>query len=392
MSNVSQDNNEEASVWKMGVFDAHCHPTQRMHLVEQIPTMKAAALTVMATRAQDQELVVQIAKRYAMKIEDLSTSDSSVCRVTPAFGWHPWNSHEIFDDTLKDGSPKSLDNEAKIAHYQAVLNPPPADKEFMLALADPQPLSDCVADTKRRLEEFPTALVGEVGLDKAFRIPEAWLPGVIGNQGEGRPPGGREGRKLSPYHVDMDHQKKILTAQLQLAGDMQRSASVHGVQAHGVLYETLHTLWKGHERASRRKRDKRRSEIGILGNAGTQDDPSNTTFPPRICLHSYSGPVDTTKQYLHASVPIDFYFSFSMVVNFSTAAASKTEKVIKALPDDRILVESDLHAAGERMDAALEAVVKKVCELKQWSFKDGALQLAANWKRFIFGDSLTTEQ
>jgi len=405
MESKHQDNSDDggASLWQTGVFDAHCHPTDTMHLVDKIPTMNATALTIMATRAQDQELVVKVAKQHALKPEDIKASSNMANwrGVVPSFGWHPWFSHQIFDDiSLNPGASSTLDDDAKTAHYQSVLTPSPQDKQFLLRLPNPLPLSQFLAETKRRLEEFPLALIGEVGLDKSFRIPDAWLPGqeAQSKYEEGLTPGGREGRKLSPFRVDMAHQKKILTAQLRLAGEMGRAASVHGVQAHGVVYETFVSLWKGHEREVQSKRDKKRR--GSVGNAHVLEPPSasevvdskkSKPFPPRICLHSYSGPAETLKQYLHASVPVDIFFSFSTAINFSEAAEAKTAQVIKALPDERILVESDLHTAGERMDAALENVVRRVCEVKEWELNDGTERLAANWKRFVFGNTVEIE-
>jgi len=393
---------EKSSIWQAGVFDAHCHPTDTMHLVDKIPTMNATAFTIMATRAQDQQLVEQVAKRHPLKLEDIQSSKnvSDWRGVVPSFGWHPWFSHQLFDDITNPAVSSMLDDDAKIAHYQSVLMPTPQDQQWLIRLPNPRPLSQFLAETKQRLEEFPLALIGEVGLDKSFRIPEAWLPGqeAESKYEEGLTPGGREGRKLSPFRVDMTHQKKILTAQLRLAGELRRAASVHGVQAHGVVYETLASLWKGHEREVQSKRDKKRR--GSVGNAHAHepsfvdsgDGKNGKPFPPRVCLHSYSGPAETLKQYLHASVPVDIFFSFSTAINFSEAAETKTVQVIKALPDECILVESDLHTAGERMDSALEDVVKRVCEVKGWQLKDGAERLAANWRRFVFGDMIETEK
>jgi Tat protein secretion system quality control protein TatD with DNase activity len=55
------------------------------------------------------------------------------------------------------------------------------------------------------------------------------------------------------------------------------------------------------------------------------------------------------------------------------------------LPEDRLLIESDLHTAGQQMDDLLEEVARQICELRGWSLQQGVQRLADNWKRFVFG-------
>ncbi|KAF2402089.1 cut9 interacting protein-like protein Scn1 [Trichodelitschia bisporula] len=369
--------------WHLGVFDAHCHPTDTMASIDEIPHMKARALTIMATRAQDQHLVAEVADKLGSKDKD---KDDVECRVIPSFGWHPWFSHQMFDED--EYNSKSLSDDDKVRHYQSVLAPTPEDHNFILSLPSPRPFSEFLTQTRDFLERFPPALIGEVGLDKAFRIPEAWLPDSRGCD-DSLTPGGREGRQLSQYRVQMEHQRKVLKAQLALAGEMQRAVSVHGVQAHGVLFDTLSETWKGHERKVLSRRERKRQVGGPTESTEEARMPSSgpQPYPPRVCLHSYSGPPDSVKLYLQPSIPTEIYFSFSTAINFSSAAASKAEAVICALPDDRILAESDLHTAGPRMDRHLEDIVRKICDLKGWTLDHGVKQLGDNWQRFVFGGS-----
>lgn len=308
----------------------------------------------------------------------------------PCFGWHPWFSHQMFDENAYDNV-TSLSNDQKIAHYRSVLTPQSDDKDFLSSLPDPRPFSQFIEQTRSYLQRFPLALIGEVGLDKGFRIPEDWLPGEKKDRDDSLTPGGREGRKLSPYRVSMDHQRSVLLAQLRLAGEMGRACSVHGVQAHGVVFATLAETWKGHEKKVLSKKEQKREAIAQKNNAApedSQDEPEEVggkPYPPRICLHSYSGSPEYIKQYTNPAIPADIFFSFSSVINFSTPAAAKSEEAIKAVPDERLLIESDLHMAGDRMDGYLEEIVRKICDIKGWSLEEGVNKLGENWKRFVFG-------
>jgi Tat protein secretion system quality control protein TatD with DNase activity len=386
-------NEEQQFPWHLGVFDAHCHPTDTMSSISSIPKMNAKVLTVMATRAQDQGLVSSVADDIGLK-HDQEASEAQWnerSKIIPAFGWHPWFSHQMFDETEYVGA-KTLNDYQRMAHYQSVLVPIIKDKDFLLNLPDPRPFSHFLNQTKKSLENYPLALIGEVGLDKVFRIPEAWLPEHQDDRDDSLTPGGREGRRLSPYRVSMEHQRKLLKAQLNLAGEMKRAVSVHGVQAHGILFDTLSETWKGHEHKilSRRERkelkaaQERDADVNSSEESGNTADDDPRPYPPRICLHSYSGPPDQAKQYLNSTIPAEIFFSFSEVINFDKSS-SKAEDVIKMLPDDRILIESDLHTAGPRMDKYLEAIVRRICNIKGWSLEDGVRQLGKNWKGFVFG-------
>ncbi|KAM0275945.1 hypothetical protein ACHAQH_007246 [Verticillium albo-atrum] len=406
--------------WDAGVYDAHCHPTDIIASLESIQHMRAAALTVMATRSQDQALLVDLAAsplaiRSAESLNSFQKNKSArnEGRVIPSFGWHPWFSHQLYDDSnpeaeqtyrpVRDSEPDL--QAAKQKHYAAVLSPSPSptDTAFLDSLPMPTPLSAYIAATRARLDEHPLALVGEIGLDKAFRLPQAFDDETRAARDPTMTPGGREGRMLSPQHVRMNHQTVVLKAQLALAGSLGRPVSVHGVQAHGVLYDTLAASWKGHEKEVLSRRQKRRIAEGAedFSSSSSEDEDEyggevkkitkkkgnvgGKPFPPRICLHSFSGPAQVMKQYLHAAIPASIFFSFSWAVNLGTGDMDKLEEVVKLCPDDRILVESDLHTAGDEMDEMLEAMYRKVCEIKGWKLEEGVTRIGKNYEEFIFG-------
>ncbi len=412
--NKNMDSSEEEPFpWHLGVYDAHCHPTDTMASIEKIQEMKARILTVMATRIEDQELVISTANKYGVKSSDASKWEREEC-IVPCFGWHPWFSHQMYieDDGSQvesKASKESLQGDAKIRHYQNVLQPSPFEpldeenRALLLSLPNPISFSDFLARTRQNLEQYPYALIGEIGLDRSFRIPVAWNSDFWSTRNSSLTPGGREGRKLTPFKPNQQHQKKIFKKQLQLAAEMGRAVSVHGVQAHGLVFETLSELWKGHEKEvlSKRERKKRgqdhpsvQEEMDGGGGASASGEKEKETpkpYPPRICLHSYSGNPSNFKQYLNPAIPVRIYASFSTAINLSDAMDEETPRafaeMVRTVPDDSLLVESDLHTAGEEMDRRLEDIVRRICQVKGWGLNEGVEKLGRNWKIFVFGET-----
>jgi Tat protein secretion system quality control protein TatD with DNase activity len=405
-ADTGDSSKNEAFPWHLGVYDAHCHPTDTMSSIETIREMKTRVLTVMATRGEDQDLVISAADKHSVKSPDPEKWAKEEC-IVPCFGWHPWFSHQMYIDEDEDGQQKTgmLTGDAKLKHYQSVLqpsrdNPSEEDRQTFLSLPDPTPFSVFLAQTRQYLERYPYALIGEIGLDRSFRIPESWTfnPDLWARRNHTLTPGGREGRRLTPFRCSPSHQKAICKKQLQLAAELNRSVSVHGVQAHGLVFEVLSDLWKGHELAvlSKRERKKRGQdhpaafENDMSMSDSAQTDQKTKPYPPRICLHSYSGNASNFKQYLNPAIPAKIFASFSTAINLGDALEDETpaafEEIVKAVPDHMVLVESDLHTAGEEMDRRLEDIVRRICRIKGWGLEEGVTRLGKNWRAFAFGD------
>ncbi|KAF3904838.1 hypothetical protein ABW20_dc0105387 [Dactylellina cionopaga] len=363
------DSTLDDSLWSLGVHDAHCHPTDTMAVVPEIPTRKIRTLTIMATKASDQELVAQVARDYGVD-RPSEDSDSTTCRVVPSFGWHPWFSHLLLDD-MKDGAGRAGTKLSKAEHYASVLSNEPTE-EFIATLPEPKPLSEFISETRKYLEEFPSALVGEIGLDRTFRLPNA--------------SSGPDEKRLSPHKVDMDHQKRVLEEQLRLAGEMNRAASIHGVGAHGVLYDSFASLFKGHEKVIRSKRTQRRGPYDFEGDEDSDDDSGPKPFPPRICLHSFSASPDFIGTWLNPKIPAKMYFSFSKAVNVEYEY-KKFSEMLKVVPEGKLLVESDLHVASIEMEQHLAFIIHKVAQDRGWELEKTVKLLGENWKNFVYGET-----
>jgi TatD DNase family protein len=126
---------------------------------------------------------------------------------------------------------------------------------------------------REHLEAFPQAGVGEIGLDR-------WIK-----------------------DADVPMQQSFFTQQLALAAELERTPSIHCLQAWGMMYETL--------KASPKQ-------------------------PRGFLLHSYGGPAEMVEGF----VKLGAYFSISPYFLHPRKAA-QLATFVQVIPLDRLLIETD---------------------------------------------------
>ena len=98
-------------------------------------------------------------------------------------------------------------------------------------------------------------------------------------------------------------------------------------------------------------------------------------------MHSYGGSPDTLTGLLRLSNGAGrrFYFGFSYFVN--SRNRDKTLRCIQKVPDDRLLLESDLSSPGEAY-TALSGMVDLIAQAKGWSWEEAATICERNAREF----------
>jgi Tat protein secretion system quality control protein TatD with DNase activity len=209
------------------LVDVHCHPTVAPVIATSTIESLPCTLCAMATRVEDQQKVAALAR-------------ARPDRIVPGFGYHPWWIHRISLSAPAGTVPDHA------AHYRALFlpessQPPSAELEAAFArllpmLPPPIPLADVLADVRARLTEFPAAMLGEVGIDRAARI--RFTLNVDD--------GGTDGHTFSPFSTPFAHQLAILEAQLALAVEFRRNVSLHSVKASAQTRELFDRMAAAH--------------------------------------------------------------------------------------------------------------------------------------------------
>lgn len=267
--------------------DSHCHigiecnSDDIIRLAEKISEIstKLRFFHIMTTFYKDVEL-----------LDLLLDTLPSKSVIVPYYGVHPWYSHLYTFENYEN----MLDFDIKLNHYNQVLQPHPSN-ELLDILPIPMNIYKQLELYEKLIEKHDIAYgIGEIGLDKLFKIPKT---GFFGNKLI-------DAQGLTQFKTSLSHQQSIFQCQLQFANDLQKHVSLHCVKTHGKLYEIM----------------------------------INYPKIPKLILHSFSGSIEQARLWCK-NYQSRVMFSFSNYIN-----GQKMEDLIKFinhLSNDQILVETD---------------------------------------------------
>lgn len=353
------------------LIDAHCHPQLDPAHMPAVLNLRSSRLAAMSVCYDvDWDIMLQLHKLAGDK-------------VIPGFGIHPWWSHlhassqgNTWPQLLEAPSPEQLQRALEIlSHADPVTNsgayatnrpnppdPAPVDSggsftglqagnaAAMQPSQQPSqppkqqhqqqqrgvclgeglrvvPVDEWMGRLRQLLTVTPSAIVGEVGIDRSATIPG------------------------SRARTSLQHQMELLRMQVAVAAEFMRPVSVHCVKGYGHLLDFFSAL-----------------------------DKTPDSCPPRVMLHSYGGSVEEIPRFCKLPhIGSRFYFSFSHAINHRTP--EKLRARVAAVPADRLLLESD-QVTPLVIDDSLQAMAGIIADVRGWTLHEAAEQLADNFNRF----------
>ncbi|BGP38647.1 Cut9-interacting protein scn1 [Rhodotorula kratochvilovae] len=265
--------------------------------------------------------------------------DANPDAVVPFFGLHPWFSHPI-----SFAPPDALPPKAE--HY-AALFPDPSDStaphpslDLLLPhLPDPVSISTFLSTLEANLVAFPSSHVGEIGLDRAFRIPNP--PHIVAD---------KSNPKNSDLATPLAHQLRVVEAQVDVAIRLGRNVSLHSVRAPKETVDMLR---------------------------GFKEKKGDGWRRIHVCLHSFGGSPESAKQIQKAHP--NTFFSFATIIS---GRSPHFHSLLRAIEPDRLLLESDFSDTRE-IDNQIWEVFEEVQAARGWSAEEALAQLQANYERFM---------
>lgn len=319
------------------LIDAHCHVSGNTRVQDDDGIQRC----LMSTNQTDLKAI-------------RSAKETLGNRVFAGFGVHPWYSH-LFVELNK------LNNVNKLEHYSSVLRGP--DSEAIAAqLPEPVQLQQYIDECLGIGQDTPqwASCIGEIGLDKVFRIPEP-EPGPGSESSPKASPKANPKTTLSRTRTTMDHQIAIFTSMLDLACAKRLPVSIHSVKCHGKVLEIC---------------TKKLLDSSV-----------------NVCIHSFTGTLDTLNLWLATFPHERLFFSVSWIINVNRAQApaqgqAESTNLLKHIPLQCILTETDCCVDVEPLDSQrrmLTRVLEAIAEAHSMSIEDAAATVQRNFARYIGG-------
>ncbi|GAA5836136.1 hypothetical protein JCM9279_002206 [Rhodotorula babjevae] len=307
--------------------DAHCHPVDDDAFApKELRGLSTGTICAMSSSLSNQE-------------RNKAVYTASPTAVVPFFGLHPWFSHPI-----SFSPPSALP--PKVEHYSRLFTDPadadaphPSLDALLPYLPDPVSFDTFLSDLEHNLVSHPSSHVGEIGLDRAFRIPNP--PHIVAD---------KSNPKNSDLATPLAHQLRVVEAQVDLAIRLGRNISLHSVRAPKETVDMLQ---------------------------GFKDSKGDGWRRLHVCLHSFGGSPESAKQIQKAHP--NTFFSFATIIS---GRSPHFHSLIRAIEPDRLLVESDYSHTRE-IDNQLWDVFEEVQLARGWSADEAVERLEDNFRRFV---------
>ncbi|KAI8456319.1 hypothetical protein BY996DRAFT_4579756 [Phakopsora pachyrhizi] len=329
-----------------GLVDVHCHPNDAFDGLDvermrcEISGLEVGTVCVMSSSLVSQSVTSQL---------------SVLDKVIPAYGLHPWFSHSVSVSTSQTD---------KLVHYKELFGGIMMDQSDVAwieshldGLPDPIGLDSFLRGLRHHLENGKDSccMVGEVGLDKSFTLQLKRLD--------------CDRIERSNLKVPVEHQLVLLESQIDLAIELSKNVSLHGVHCQQEILQLFRRL-------------RIRYGSRLTGSYGSE---------LRICWHSAFISVETLRQSLRI-LPDTVYFSYGIVIYESRSCLKRLEELIRNTPDDRLLIESDWAEDPRLIDSKLIQIIEKISESKGWTSDRTVEQLQKNWHSFFPWDRRAMNQ
>lgn len=184
---------------------------------------------------------------------------------------------------------------------------------YLAKVADALDADGWLVRLEQLLQKHPGVMVGEIGLCKVAKFVRTYAPGKA---------------------AALALQRRVFQAQLRLAIQYHRPVSIHCVHQQSVLLDVL------------------------------RETISNEACPAAVALHSFTGTAHHVRQLLQWEATLErteplLYFGFSHAVNDAMCTADKARRqgrdAVRAVPIQRLLVESDVHAPSDVLGGTMGA-------------------------------------